>query len=252
MGAAPLLFQSHTLMKAAHPLPAARAVTPSPETGAKPRRAASTVPTILPFRLDSSVLAKHRQGDEPMVVVKACGIGAIAPFELRDTGTRVLVMRWDSALGGHTLRVPLSVWMANKAKFAHELMDQRRLPHPLVVLIDTGVPVAPALDDDGKPVVLSRRPRRPRPPNGGDWPDAGLAGPPGVTVDGPPEQGPSGEAPLITEIKRLIADGNKRAGDLAELLPADEDVVRDAINSKGSGLHVVGGWVKLVEAPTEG
>lgn len=95
----------------------------------------------LPSRVDSAMLLKHRQGNEPIVVVKLIGVGTTANYDFRDKGTRSYVFRNEPQMEGHILRIPLSLWMAgegrNKAKLAHEIMDQRRMMHSMVILFET-------------------------------------------------------------------------------------------------------------------
>ncbi|MCF7789418.1 MAG: hypothetical protein K9N47_25070 [Prosthecobacter sp.] len=95
-----------------------------------------TTVLTLPGRVDSALLAKHRRADEPLIVVKLVGVGNTAPYDFHDKGTRSYIFRFESLLEGHILRVPLHLWQAGKGRLAHDLMDQRRLPHALVVTLD--------------------------------------------------------------------------------------------------------------------
>lgn len=90
----------------------------------------------LPARVDSTLLGKHRLADEPVVVLKLVGVGNTAPYDFHDKGTRSYIFRHESAQEGHILRVPLHLWQADGARLAHDLMDQRRLPHALIVFLD--------------------------------------------------------------------------------------------------------------------
>jgi len=103
----------------------------------------STVIT-LPGRVDSALLAKHRRADEPLVVVKLVGVGNTAPYDFHDKGTRSYIFRFESAQEGHILRVPLHLWQAGKGRLAHDLMEQRRLPHAMVVTLDAPTEAKPA------------------------------------------------------------------------------------------------------------
>lgn len=96
----------------------------------------------LPARVDSTLLAKHRRADEPLVVLKLVGVGNIAPYDFHDKGTRSYIFRHESAQEGHILRVPLHLWQADGARMAHDLMDQRRLPHAMVVFLDPATTAA--------------------------------------------------------------------------------------------------------------
>lgn len=102
----------------------------------------STVLT-LPARVDSALLAKHRRADEPLVVVKLVGVGNNAPYDFHDKGTRSYIFRFESAQEGHILRVPLHLWQAGKGRLAHDLMEQRRLPHAMVVTLDAPTEAKP-------------------------------------------------------------------------------------------------------------
>lgn len=94
-------------------------------------------PTTLPARVDSSILARYLTAGEPVVIVKLVSVGNTAPYDFRDAkGSRSYVFRWDLKAGGHVLRVPLSLWQANKAQIAHDIMDQRRLPNAIVVTVE--------------------------------------------------------------------------------------------------------------------
>jgi len=102
----------------------------------------STVIT-LPGRVDSALLAKHRRADEPLIVLKLVGVGNTAPYDFHDKGTRSYIFRFESAQEGHILRVPLHLWQAGKGRLAHDLMEQRRLPHAMVVTLDTPTAAKP-------------------------------------------------------------------------------------------------------------
>lgn len=102
-----------------------------------------TTVLTLPARVDSSLLAKHRRADDPLVVVKLVGVGNNAPYDFHDKGTRSYIFRFESALEGHILRVPLHLWQAGKGRLAHDLMEQRRLPHAMVVTLDAPTATKP-------------------------------------------------------------------------------------------------------------
>ena len=93
-------------------------------------------PTRLPARVDSSVLAKFRLPGEPLIIVKLVGVGNSAPYDFHDKGTRSFSFRFESALEGHVLRVPLHLWQENDARLAHDLLDQRRFPHAIIVFLE--------------------------------------------------------------------------------------------------------------------
>ncbi len=93
-------------------------------------------PTRLPARVDSAVLAKFRLPGEPLIIVKLVGVGNNAPYDFHDKGTRSFIFRFESALEGHVLRVPLHLWQENDARLAHDLLDQRRFPHAIIVFLE--------------------------------------------------------------------------------------------------------------------
>lgn len=99
-------------------------------------------PFRLPQRFDTPTLAKLALPGEPTVIVRAVGVGSTAPFEYSDRNGRQAIFRYEREYDAHVLKVPASVWSHNNGFMAHELMDQRRLPHPLVVTVE--VPTAEA------------------------------------------------------------------------------------------------------------
>ena len=108
-------------------------------------------PTRLPARVDSSVLAKFRLPGEPLILVKLVGVGNSAPYDFHDKGTRSFIFRFESAQEGHVLRVPLHLWQENHARLAHDLLDQRRLPHAIIVFLEMP-PVAQPPQSDSPPM----------------------------------------------------------------------------------------------------
>jgi hypothetical protein len=82
------------------------------------------------------VLAKFRLAGEPLIIVKLVGVGNSAPYDFHDKGTRSFIFRFESALEGHVLRVPLHLWQENDARLAHDLLDQRRFPHAIIVFLE--------------------------------------------------------------------------------------------------------------------
>lgn len=112
-------------------------------------------PKTLPLRLNTAILAPFFLPGEPAVVVKMVGVGNTAPFEMRGGGTtgRSFILEWNSRLDGHVVRIPLSLWMAQDARMAHELMDHRRMSHAMVVTFEMPAPVGPAVAEVGTTVV---------------------------------------------------------------------------------------------------
>lgn len=97
----------------------------------KPNTTLITIPALS----DSTVLAKWQTPGEPVVIVKMTVVGNNQPYTHR-ADDKSFIFRWSTDQQGHVLRVPLSLWMQNKAKLAHQLMDQRRATHALIVLFE--------------------------------------------------------------------------------------------------------------------
>ncbi len=98
---------------------------------------APPTPFTIPSLVETATLAKfYLPGGEPSVVIKLMGVGNTAPFYLADKVSRTYVLRWDSREGGHIIRIPHSLWQAEDAKLAHDLMDQRRLPNAMIVTFE--------------------------------------------------------------------------------------------------------------------
>lgn len=111
-----------------------------------------------PLRVNTAILAPYFQPGEPAVIVKLVGVGSTAPFEMRGGGTagRSFIMEWNTRLDGHVVRIPLSLWMANDARMAHELMDHRRMSHAMVVMFEMPakpVVAAPGHEAAGSPAL---------------------------------------------------------------------------------------------------
>lgn len=76
---------------------------------------------MLPQNVDSSMLLKHFQPGDTAVVVKLTGVGATGPFAFRDKASRCWTFRWETPLGGHIMRVPLSIWQQDNHRIAHDI-----------------------------------------------------------------------------------------------------------------------------------
>lgn len=113
-------------------------------------------PFRLPQRFDSPTLAKYAIPSEPTVIVRAVGVGSTAPFEYSDRNGRQAIFRYEREYDAHVLKVPASVWNHNKGFMAHELMDQRRLPHPLVVTVEVPVIKKPVFVGECSPISKSQ------------------------------------------------------------------------------------------------
>lgn len=93
---------------------------------------------VLPKRVDSALLGKFGSPGEDVVLVKMAGIGNLAPFEFRGHEARAFVFRYEPKLLAHVLRVPMSLWMRDDHKLAHDLLNHRRLDWPMVVMVEAG------------------------------------------------------------------------------------------------------------------
>lgn len=99
------------------------------------------IPANLPARLDSATLAKYIQDGEPVIVAKFLGVGNTSPYDYRAKDNRAYVFRYDPKLEGHVLRIPLRIWQGDGKKrptdnLAHAMMDERRMPHPMVITVE--------------------------------------------------------------------------------------------------------------------
>jgi hypothetical protein len=209
----------------------------------------------LPGRVDSALLAKHQRAGEPLIVIKLVGVGNTAPYDFRDKGTRSYIFRFDSQMEGHLLRIPLHLWQENKARLAHDIMDQRHLTHSMIVMLEQ----SPA----------------PKPATSQSHPETGatdtstnalnVVGPgqePTVapTSAGTAEQQPGADAadaataatyPLLPDGRSVhaaahaLAEPPKRLKALAALLGAPEEQLRTAISHPDSQVLLASsGWVR--------
>lgn len=207
----------------------------------------------IPNLCDSARLAKLAQAGEPCVVLKAVAIGSTGEHEMLDKEGRVYRLKWSSQHGGHIIRIPISLWIQNKHKLAHDIMDQP-LHLPLIALFEgefqsqggaEAARLAHTQEDAGSspaPATISLEDRKELVAKTQELAANVIEA---ATATEKPTEEP-GEAPIITAIKALLASGNKRVGDLATELPADEEMVREAIASENSGLYIgAAGWVKI-------
>ncbi|WP_395734756.1 hypothetical protein [Prosthecobacter sp.] len=205
----------------------------------------STVIT-LPGRVDSALLAKHRRADDPLVVVKLVGVGNTAPYDFHDKGTRSYIFRFESAQEGHILRVPLHLWQAGKGRLAHDLMEQRRLPHAMVVTLD-----APT---EAKPTPLTNLTEMGATDTSTDT--RNVVGPGAEPTVAPASLSVAAtsvqavEPPLIAgmplhEAAYALVEPPKRLKALAALLGVAEGALREAIGQADSRIELANaGWVR--------
>lgn len=81
---------------------------------------------IIPPLNNSKTLAKFGEPGAPVVALLILGVGSSSPFHLRDMKNRSFVADWNSSLGGHVIRIPLSLWQQNKNALAHDIMKSNR------------------------------------------------------------------------------------------------------------------------------
>ncbi len=219
-----------------------------------------TTVLTLPGRVDSSLLAKHRRADDPLVVVKLVGVGNNAPYDFHDKGTRSYVFRFESALEGHILRVPLHLWQAGKGRLAHDLMEQRRLPHAMVVTLDAPTAAKPTpltnltemgatdTSTDTRNVVGPGAEPTVAPALGEEKAQAAEAD--GSTVSVAATSVQAVEPPLIAgrplhEAAYDLVEPPKRLKALAALLGVAEDALRAGIGHADSRIELANaGWVR--------
>jgi hypothetical protein len=215
-------------------------------------------PTTLPARVDSSILARYLTAEEPVVLVKLVSVGNTSPYDFRDAkGSRSYVFRWDLKAGGHVLRVPLSLWQANKAQMAHDIMDQRRLPNAIVVTVEMPVKAPETTSPTKKGATETT--------NEGDAQNVvGLSQASQPTVAPasespandplPQEEAPGVNTASLTDDKLAeLAFDNveqpKRIKALAAILGVEEEALRAVIESTGSKVELAkAGWVRRKES----
>ena len=231
-----------------------------------------TTVITLPGRVDSALLAKHRRADEPLVVVKLVGVGNTAPYDFHDKGTRSYIFRFESAQEGHILRVPLHLWQAGKGRLAHDLMEQRRLPHAMVVTLDAPTEAKPApstnltemgatdTSTDTRNVVGPGAEPTVAPASGSACGAKTVAEQSLTVVDGglqevsqttandgkqSPTTANSAASTLLHEAAYALVDPPKRLKALAALLGVAEGALREAIGQADSRLELANaGWVR--------
>ncbi len=223
-----------------------------------------TTVATLPGRVDSALLGKFRRAEEPQVVVKLVGVGNTAPYDFHDKGTRSYIFRFESQMEGHILRVPLHLWQAGKGRMAHELMEQRRMPHAMVVLLEPP-PLTPQMislekgatdtSTDTRNVVGPGAEPTVAPASGSACGALTVAERSLTVVDGGLTQtrssGAQAEAPPLIGGRALhgaaydLVEAPKRIKALAALLGVTEEVLRTGIGQAESRIELAhAGWVK--------
>ena len=90
----------------------------------------------LPNRVNATLLAKYFRPHEPVIVLVVKNISSTHPYEFFDRDGRAYMLQWEVKVDGHVMRFPWHLWMGQDAKLANVIMDQHRLPFPLVVLVE--------------------------------------------------------------------------------------------------------------------
>ena len=235
------------------------------------------IPANLPARLDSATLAKYIQDGEPVIVAKFLGVGNTSPYDYRAKDNRAYVFRYDSKLEGHVLRIPLRIWQGDGKKrptdnLAHAMMDERRMPHPMVVTVEMPKEIVKA--PLGASQLSSQGESDSSDPH--KVASAGATPAPASTLtESPPEMGAADTIPAqnvvglsdeptaasavedevllgpIASHAFSLVESPKRIKALAALLGVEESTLRNAIDSPGSQVELAAaGWVRRKESPT--
>lgn len=211
----------------------------------KPKTTIVTIPNLS----DSAKLANWSKPGEPTVILKMTSIGNNQPFTYR-AGDKTFMFRWSSPDAGHVLRVPLNLWMQDKAKLAHEMLAQKRIGHSIVVLFE--MPKQPDLRIS--PPEMGAADTSDNDQNVVGLVEAPTAAPavetpiPGVITSS--ESIPDAKAaPAIYDIAYDLTEAPKRIKELAALIGVPESGLREAIALPESRVEVTGpGWVRRKES----
>lgn len=193
--------------------------------------------TRLPNRVDSAMLTKHAKPNEPIIVLIVMGIGSTAAFDFRDKEGRYYILRWESKMNGHVIRIPHSIWSQNNSAMAFAIMDQRRQAQSVVVTVDyTPCETAPVVVPVEPPITVV------------------IPKPAPVVEEVKEEQNGSedalmyGEMPLHEAIAAIVSTTPQRVSALAEHFGKSEEDIRAAIKSEGSTVRVAqAGYVRVIE-----
>lgn len=208
--------------------------------------------TTLPGRVDSAVLAKHRRAGEPMVIVKLVGVGNTAPYDFRDKGTRSYIFRFDSQMEGHLIRIPLHLWQEDRARMAHDIMDQRHMAHAMIVMLEqppapaAAAPAIPQSTIPEKGATDTSTDARNVVGQGAEPTVAPASGPAAAAAATPPAEAPRlPDGRSVHEAAHALAEPPKRLKALAALLGVPEAQLRTAISHPDSQVVLASaGWVR--------
>lgn len=202
----------------------------------------------LPAICTSDNLAKYAVAGEPTILFLLTDVGSTADYQFRDkTGGRSFLLKWNTRLDGHVLRVPYSVWSAKDHAFANALMRQP-MHRPVVVLVEFAAS-APAVTAPAE--AESQSPEKTGAPETQEaacivvGPSvAPQAGAPTGEAEGTAEQIVAAIVPLHMRAY-VAAEAPIRVKPLAELLNVTPEVLREAIANPHSRLEIAAaGWVK--------
>ncbi|TDU62480.1 hypothetical protein EI77_04704 [Prosthecobacter fusiformis] len=206
------------------------------------RRTFSFSSPALPVRVNAHVLARFFREGDPVVVLVARGVGSTQPYEFCDKEGRCYVMKWEAGLDGHVLRLPWTLWMADEGRLAEVMLNQRRLPFAMVVLVEWV-----REEEDARVGEVSRG-------EGGKGADGGwLADGAGKSAHAPLEVGKGAEGDLevdpflcYSRMREMLGGGALRLRALGWGLGLEEKELREVLEGAGCPAVVTPtGWVKL-------
>ena len=206
------------------------------------------------------MLLRHAKPGEPIVAIKAVGVGSTGPFEFRDRESRYYVMRWEHSSEGHVIKMPLSLYMEAKHRLAHDILDQRRLAFPMVVLFELPEPVAEPAPEKEAETVTATSPEVETTEEMGEGAesaetvgggDAEPAPEPAsvetvetVTID--PETLMFGDIRLHAAVSDLVREGPQRLNAVAAQLAVEPEEVKFAMSAPSSESELGhAGWVRI-------
>jgi hypothetical protein len=205
----------------------------------------------IPVRADTNVLAKHRVGKEPLVILCIPDIGNTGSFDLRGRDGKTLILKWESKRNGHIIKIPASLWHQDNCAMAKSVLDQRRSGHSFVVTFDEyqspemGAVVEKSIDTVvGSTVMTATAPASIEVIPLDDVDDAEIDGPPdGVigTMSTTEETMPL-YAIVATYIQR---NGSSRMKQVESDLEVPASEIRASLEFADSPVELSGGWVKF-------
>ncbi len=89
----------------------------------------------LPLEISNSNMKALALKDEPMIVCQIADVGNTGRFRQSGRSNRSFLFEYNRADGGHTIRIPYSVWHLDKNAVARELLDQGNR-HQVIVTVE--------------------------------------------------------------------------------------------------------------------